>query len=183
MTGEAPTRIELEAAEWVVLFDTPDWDAGDVARFRRWMAKSDTHRAAFVGAAETWHELDLLARLEAFPIAANDVEDAPPATSRRVVLAGLGAGGLALGIAGYVAMAPARAEAFETAVGEVREAALPDGSLIVLNAATRIEVRARSASISAGEALFVIAAGASPFVIKTPMVRSRAKRAKSSPRS
>lgn len=166
MAGEEPTRIEMEAAHWVVLFDTPDWDARDVARFRRWIAKSDAHRAAFVGASETWHELDLLARLEAFPIAANDA--APPLASRRMLLAGLGAGVLVVGVAGYAALAPGEAQAFETQIGEVRDVRLADGSSLILNAATRVEVRERSATIRAGEALFVIAAGDRPFVIKTP---------------
>ncbi len=166
MTGEEPTRIELEAAEWVVLFDTPDWDARDVRRFRRWMAKSDTHREAFVGASETWHELDLLARLEAFPIAAND--DAPPFASRRTLLVTLGAGALALGLTGYVALAPGDAEAIETGVGEVRDVSLSDGTQLVLNASSRVEAGDRRARVVRGEALFVVRSGETPFVVTTP---------------
>ena len=169
MAGEEPTRIELEAAHWVVLFDTPDWDARDVARFRRWVAKSDAHRLAFVGASETWSDLDLLGRLEAFPIAAND--SATPFASRRLVLAGLGAGAAALGVASYAMLAPGSAQALETDIGEVREVALADGTIIILNAATRVEWGERNARIAAGEALFVIAAGVLPFVIKTPFGR------------
>lgn len=158
MTGAREKRIRREAAQWVVKFDGVEFNARDVRTFRRWLAQSDDHRAAFQHSSATWNQLDLLSKLEAFPLPAEDV----PSIDRRVVLAGGVAGLLALGAGAYVAVGPGTAEAFETGVGEVRDFTLADGTSVALNAGTRIEARVRRASRSArvvrGEALFSIAA-------------------------
>ena len=168
MTSPREKRIGREAAEWVVKFDGVAFDARDVRAFRRWLAKSEEHRAAFQLASRTWHKLDLLARLEAFDLPAND--DAPM-ISRRALAAG--AGVLAVGIGSYVALSGSDAEAFETGIGERREIALADGTRVLLNASSRIEARIREnrreARVTAGEALFAIAeSGAGVFSITTP---------------
>ncbi len=75
MTSPREKRIGREAADWVVKFDGVEFDARDVRAFRRWLTKSEDHRAAFELASRTWHKLDLLARLEGFDLPAND--DAP----------------------------------------------------------------------------------------------------------
>ncbi|GAM97014.1 iron siderophore sensor protein [alpha proteobacterium U9-1i] len=168
MTSPRETRIGREAADWVVKFDGVAFDARDVAAFRRWLARSEDHRAAFELASRTWHKLDLLARLEAFELPANDHA---PMISRRALAAG--AGVLAVGIGSYVALSGDNAEAFETGIGERREIALADGTRVLLNASSRIEARIREdrreARVTAGEALFSIAeSGASVFSIATP---------------
>lgn len=168
MTSPRETRIGREAADWVVKFDGVEFDARDVRAFRRWLAKSEDHRAAFQLASRTWHKLDLLARLEAFDIPAND--DAPM-ISRRALAAG--AGVVAVGIGSYVALSSGNAEAFETGVGERREIDLADGTRVLLNASSRIEARIREdrreARVTAGEVLFTIAeSGAGLFSIATP---------------
>lgn len=158
MTGAREKRIRREAAQWVVKFDGVEFNARDVRTFRRWLAESDDHRAAFQHSSATWSQLDLLSKLEAFPLPAEDV----PSVDRRVVLAGGLAGLMALGAGAYVVVGPGAAEAFETGVGEVRDITLADGTSVALNAGTRIEARVRRASRSArvvrGEALFSIAA-------------------------
>ncbi len=158
MTGAREKRIRREAAQWVVKFDGVEFNARDVRTFRRWLAESDDHRAAFQHSSATWSQLDLLSKLEAFPLPAEDV----PSVDRRVVLAGGLAGLVALGAGAYLAVGPGAAEAFETGVGEVRDITLVDGTTVALNAGTRIEARVRRASRSArvvrGEALFSIAA-------------------------
>lgn len=168
MNSPREERIGREAADWVVKFDSVDFDARDVRAFRRWLAKSEDHRAAFQLASRTWHKLDLLARLEAFDLPAND--DAPM-ISRRALAAG--AGLLAVGIGSYVALSGGNAEAFETGIGERREIELADGTRVLLNASSRIEARIREdrreARVTAGEALFSIAeSSAGLFSIATP---------------
>lgn len=168
MTSPREKRIGREAADWVVKFDGVEFDARDVRAFRRWLAKSDDHRAAFQLASRTWHKLDLLARLESFDLPAND--DAPM-ISRRALAAG--AGVLAVGIGSYVALSGGNAEAFETGIGERREIELADGTRVLLNASSRIKARIREdrreASVTAGEALFSIAeSSAGVFSIATP---------------
>jgi transmembrane sensor len=168
MTSPRETRIGREAADWVVKFDGVEFDARDVRAFRRWLAKSEDHRAAFQLASRTWHRLDLLARLETFDLPAND--DAP-VINRRALAAG--AGLLAVGIGSYVALSGGNAEAFETGIGERREVELADGTRVLLNASSRIEARIhgdrREARVTAGEALFSIAeSAAGVFSIATP---------------
>jgi transmembrane sensor len=168
MTSPREKRIGREAADWVVKFDGVQFDARDVAAFRRWLARSEDHRAAFQLASRTWHKLDLLARLEAFDLAAND--DAPM-ISRRALAAG--AGVLAVGIGSYVALSGGNAEAFETGIGERREVELADGTRVLLNASSRIEARIRDdrrdARVTAGEALFtIVESHAGLFSISTP---------------
>lgn len=172
MTSPRETRIGREAADWVVKFDGVEFNADDVAAFRRWLAKSDDHRAAFQLASRAWNQMDLLARLDAFDLAADD--GAPVSLARRRALAAsLGAGALAVGIGGYVVFSSGSAEAFETGVGEQREVNLADGTLVVLNASSRLEAEIRDdrrhARLLAGEALFQIAeSNAGVFSIATP---------------
>lgn len=171
MNSPREKRIGREAADWVVKFDGVEFDARDVAAFRRWLAKSEDHRAAFQLASRAWNQMDLLARLDAFELTA---DDAPPPVSRRTALAAsLGAGALAIGIGGYVAFSGGSAEAFETGVGEQREVDLADGTRVLLNASSRLEARIRDdrreARLLAGEALFTIAeSSVGVFSIATP---------------
>lgn len=171
MTSPREKRIGREAADWVVKFDGVAFDARDVAAFRRWLAKSEDHRAAFQLASRAWNQMDLLARLDAFDLTA---DDPPPSLNRRTALAAsLGAGALAVGIGGYVAFSGGSAEAFETGVGEQREVDLADGTRVLLNASSRLEARIRDdrreARLLAGEALFTIAeSSAGVFSIGTP---------------
>lgn len=171
MTSPREKRIGREAADWVVKFDGVEFDARDVAAFRRWLAKSEDHRAAFQLASRAWNQMDLLARLDAFDLTA---DQAPSSLSRRTALAAsLGAGALAVGVGGYVAFSGGSAEAFETGVGEQREVDLADGTQVLLNAGSRLEARIRDdrreARLLAGEALFTIAeSNAGLFSIATP---------------
>lgn len=171
MTSPREKRIGREAADWVVKFDGVEFDARDVAAFRRWLAKSEDHRAAFQLASRAWNQMDLLARLDAFDLTA---DHAPPSLNRRTALAAsLGAGALAVGIGGYVAFSGGSAEAFETGIGEQREVDLADGTRVLLNASSRLEARIRDdrreARLLAGEALFTIAeSNAGLFSIATP---------------
>ncbi len=63
MTSAREGRIGREAAHWVVKFDGVDFDARDVRAFRRWLAKSPNHRAAFELASRAWNQLDLFGYL------------------------------------------------------------------------------------------------------------------------
>lgn len=171
MTSAREGRIGREAAHWVVKFDGVDFDARDVRAFRRWLGKSPDHRAAFEVASRAWNQLDLLSRLDAFPLPAND--DAPSLNRRRALAAGLGAGAVGLGVAGYVLISGGTAEAFETGVGERREIELADGTRVLLNASSQLKARIRAdrreARLIAGEALFSIAeSSAGVFSIATP---------------
>lgn len=169
MTSPREKRIGREAADWVVKFDGVEFDNRDVRAFRRWLAASEDHRAAFQIASRAWNQMDLLARLDAVDLPAND--SAPLITRRHAIAAG--AGVTAIGVGGYVALSGGSAQAYETGVGEQRDVDLSDGSHVLLNASSRIETRMsesrREARLTAGEALFTIAESrAGVFSIATP---------------
>ncbi len=169
MSSARERRIGLEAAGWVVKFDGVDFDARDVRAFRRWMAKSDAHRAAFEVASRTWNQLDILSKLQTFE--ATEAQRARTPTRRQAIAGALaiGAGAIALSV---VTLSDNTAEAFETGIGEQREVALSDGSRVVLNADSRLEASVsqdrRGARLVSGEALFTVAPGAGVFRIETP---------------
>ncbi|MEQ1810977.1 MAG: FecR domain-containing protein [Terricaulis sp.] len=151
----------------MVKFDG-EFHASDVRAFRRWLARSDDHRAAFEHASATWNQLDLLSKLEAYPLPAK----ATTSVDRRVLLGGGAAAVAALGLGAY-ALSAGPAEAYETGVGEVREVTLADGSRVLLNASSRLEARIsderREARLVAGEALFtILESAAGLFTIATP---------------
>lgn len=168
MTSARERQIGREAAQWVVKFDGVHFKDADVRAFHRWLARAPEHRPAFELASRTWNDLDLLAKLDAYPLAAND---APARLNRRTVLMGASAGVLALGAFGYVAFDADAALAYETGVGEVREISLSDGTRVVLNAMSEIKVRVgdahRCARLVSGEALFIVADRADAFEIDT----------------
>lgn len=173
-------RIADEAARWVVLIDSADFDAAAAARFQRWIARSEAHGAAFLLASRTWDELDVLQKLKAYPAIAVLLEGGASASQKRLEQVTLGRRALLLGgavagvgacIVGYNLLAPGPAEAFETGIGEQRVITLADGTEVFLNAGTRLEARLgdgrRRMRIFAGEALFVVAPAEAPFVIQT----------------
>jgi transmembrane sensor len=154
MTNSKQDRIALQAAQWVVKFDGP-FEPRDVYAFRRWIARSDAHRAAFVLSSQVWNKLDLLSKLEAYPLPPPVPR---PALSRRALLAGSGVVALGVGAVSFLALAPETAEAIETGIGEHRDVVLDDGTRVILNAASRLETRTgrRQVRLVAGEALFEI---------------------------
>ncbi len=182
MQTRRPTRAEQEASEWIVRLDGPDVSLADHNAFRRWLAAKPENQPAYEALARTWDRLDLLKTLEndgGLDLAAEELERRPLA-SRRALLAGLGVGAAGIaGFAGYAALAPSPALAYETGVGEQQTLTLSDGTSVVLNAASRIEVSVnddrRLARLVAGEALFDIAPGAGlAFHIETPFGEVRA---------
>lgn len=100
---------------------------------------------------------DAIGQLDASDFAVDEVKTRP-AVSRRAWLVG---GTLAAGVAfGGVFLWRAQPVVHETSVGERRTVALPDGSQVTLNTASRIEVRfgggRREVVLAAGEAFFSV---------------------------
>jgi len=185
MTWRRSERIADEAARWVVLIDSELFDAAAAARFKRWIARSDAHRPAFLLASRAWGELDGLQKLKAYPDIVALLEAGPGvaiqpdterAPERRALLLGAGAAGLGaiiVGSIGYNLLAPGSAEAFETGIGGERELRLGDGTIARLGAATRLEAHVtadkRRARVIEGEVLFsIVARAGEAFVILTP---------------
>ena len=173
--------IEQQAAEWLAAFDarealSPETDIDSLAtqdgEFASWVNGSIERRVAFLRLVKAWRDSDRIAALNTA-----EPQARPP---RRGIAAAAAAAALAvaIGLGGYVLTAgpftSSEAEIYasrhETATGEREIAALPEGSRIELNTASRISVRIdeerRSVRLLRGEAYFDVGRDpARPFTV------------------
>lgn len=174
-------QLEERAAEWAVRMAEGELSEEDKADFQDWYTTSARHREAFLRLSHLWEHCDALAELADHAAAditrASRAEGASRAASGLRYLPGwrvLAAAGVAavallavttLEREPVVAKPQAAAAVFETAaetaVGERRSVALPDGSSVELNTASQITVRyvanARVVELRRGEAHFTVA--------------------------
>ncbi len=156
------------AAQWFAARRGGTDAAGEQA-FQAWL-QEDPHRADDYALCElTW---DVAGEATAGMAA--------PRRTRRRVLAGAALLATAASMAGLAFwLRPASPQQFSTGAGEQRVVALEDGSQVMLNTRTQIEVRlgrhAREVELRAGEAFFQVAPDASrPFTVHTPLGSARA---------
>ena len=164
------SRIRDEAAQWFVRLQDADLSIEDRRRFDAWRHEHPAHQYEFDVLQGMWSATDLLpkARLQALC--------EPPAVPPRrrgvryAVAASLVAVALGLGLfSGLDQPKPYTAE-FSTRLGEHRQVALPDGSIIDLNSrsivAVHYEKGRRGVDLKQGEAMFSVEHDASrPFVV------------------
>lgn len=159
------------AADWLVRLQAPDLEAAQAVEFDAWLSAHPANAAAYDAALSIMLEMDA-----ASGDIAREVRDAParrsPASRRGWLVAGglAAAATLALAVIPFGAIAPAATQSFATAKGEHRTVRLADGSIIELNAGSRISVTLgahdRRVNLPEGEALFDVAADKSrPFLI------------------
>jgi len=166
------TTVRDEAAQWFVRLQEPAIDVEERQRFERWLNEHPQHRDEFQLLQGLWTAADLVprARLQALC-------ETPPARSKRrplvryAVAASVVAVALGLGLfSGLNQPAPYTAE-YSTALGERRQVALPDGSVIDLNSRSRLQVHfekgQRGIELTQGEAMFSVAHDSDrPFVVE-----------------
>lgn len=123
-----------EAAGWLAALD-----AGSVTpqAFEQWRAADPRHAVAF---AQVAHAFEQVERLRTVGDRHADLAPAPAINRRRMLQAGVLAGGASVAGALLAVRATAREHA-ETAVGERRALVLDDGIRIELNTGTRISWR------------------------------------------
>ena len=185
--------IEAEAAAWVARFDAGDVSARDQAAFQEWLNRSTLHRQAIAEYGNLWSEFDALKQLtasgETGPGAS--VSDSRPAMLERARpwLAACAAAAIvaAGGGAVFLHFKPheiARAEShrvarhfqpltkvsYETPVGGQRKITLADGSTVILNTNSLLDVnfsgKCRDVHLRRGEAYFdVVHDKARPFTV------------------
>ncbi|MFJ4134357.1 FecR family protein [Pseudomonas cyclaminis] len=162
------SRARDEAAQWFVRLQDAELDATERQRFDAWRAESPEHQYEFDVLQGLWSATDLLpkARLQALC-------EAPPkrrAVLRYAVAASVVAIALGLGLfSGLDHPKPYSAE-FSTRLGEHRQVALPDGSVMELNSrsvvAVHYEKSRRGVELKQGEAMFSVEHDTSrPFVV------------------
>lgn len=169
---DVPDEIRAEAAAWLARLRADDRNSSDEAAFRAWLARDPLHAQAFEAMTEIW-EIAGAAWQE--PVAS-----APRAhTSRRVVLGGISA--LAAASVSLAFWERAKADVFETGVGEQKHAVLPDGTQVFLDTDTKIHAsydsQMRKVALDRGRCNFhVMESDARPFVVDAAAQRIVAAR-------
>jgi transmembrane sensor len=163
-------KIDSLAAEWAAKRDLGVMSPQEEAEFQSWLAADPRHLGAY-GRAEA-----VLVRVERLHLKVLDGTRRPSVlpsgwTRRHIISAGgIAAGGAAaIGLMLYLPESTAESE-FSTAIGQIREVVLADGSVVFLNTDTKIEVRftknLRAISLVRGEAQFDVAKNLKrPFIV------------------
>jgi len=147
------SAVEEQAAAWFLRLNADECTDEDRRKFDTWLGASERHEAEYRAFLRLWQRLDGLA------------DTGLPARKRRksTGLPGLlAAFAVGAGIF-FSALRPAVTEqTIATAIGETRHATLSDGSVVDVNANSRIVIAfsdgARRIRVEQGEAVFVVAA-------------------------
>jgi transmembrane sensor len=175
-----------DAAVWLSRLGDGEPSAQEGLAFDAWLAAAPENGAAFARAVGVLHDLDAHARevlaqidAKAAPAAPRRAYRSRPAPRRRRISAGwwaTGAGALlAAGLAVVVMppelVRPASVQSYATAKGQHQRVALADGSVIDLDAETRLRVSfqgsQRHVALAEGQAIFdVVHDARRPFVVE-----------------
>lgn len=159
--------IREEAERWFARRRDGARMPDEEAQFRRWLQRSPRHAQAYAASECSWRELHGLhssTRLRRLTAEAMHATAARPRSRRRPLLLAAGLAALALFAAWRLPplLAPEAApQVYATALGEQRSELLPDGSRMVLNTDTELQVHyrrgRREIRLRHGEALFEVA--------------------------
>ncbi|BCX69514.1 MULTISPECIES: FecR family protein [Pseudomonas] len=171
------TTVRDEAAQWFVRLQEPAVDVDVHRQFDIWLNEHPQHRNEFDLLQGLWKAADLLpaARLRAL------CEEAPTRGKRRpmmryAVAASVLAVAVGFGLFSGLNQSSSYTAEFSTALGERRQVALPDGSVVDLDSRTRIEVHfeknRRGIELTEGEAMFSVQHDTRrPFVVEAASAR------------
>ena len=173
-----------DAASWMAILDSERCNMADRASFAQWLDEDPNHRWAFEEISEVWAKLRTLNDVEPllqqpdvvlFPNVA-DSKMVPGAAGRNSVRSDWSTlvVSVFVGIGALIHFALALPnEEFVTGVGESRDVNLSDGSLLELNARTKmivsIDDQRRRIQLVDGEVVFHVAKGTRPFVVETEL--------------
>ncbi len=176
-------KIEREAAHWFVRFDSGALSSEDHAAFVEWYHESQQHQDALERMSQFWGGLAVLqelkdhaANVDVVAAVRKDRNFLRTQTLKRVLVGALAASFIiSIGFgATYLTGQenPNYTSAFSTDIGEQKTVDLPDGSQILLNTNSVIEVAyskdERVIELKQGEAFFDVASNPKkPFSVKT----------------
>jgi len=162
LTTEFSEQVLREASGWFARLSGGDAGAEDRVRLRDWLAAHPENRQAY----------DFVS--ESCGIAAAVLERAPArkrSDSRQPIGRWVGVGGglalaaMLIAAVGFVALAPVTTSHYATAIGEIRNLTLADGSTLTLNGATTLDVTfthgRRDLDLRSGEVFITV--GREPF--------------------
>ena len=168
----SPRTLEETAAYWAMRLNSPTCGPADRAAFETWRRGQPAHAEAYARAERALAVVDRhLSSPELLALGDEVLRDTqrPPRRMLPAAAAGIAAAlTLVIGAVVYVNLAGdgqappvAAVEAYETAIGERSTASLPDGSSVVLNTDSRLEVHyspeVRRLVLVKGQVLFEVA--------------------------
>ncbi|MBC9031183.1 FecR domain-containing protein [Sphingomonas sp. JC676] len=181
---ETSRYIDEKAADWIARLDRGQLSGEESQALEAWL-RGDPRRRGALLRADALSMLGESARAlgpdfdpQRF---AGPAVSAPPAVSRRKVLAWAGVGGLAAASIVALGISLPAAGAITTGLGEVRLVTLDDGSTVMLNTQTRVQVDygsgERRIELLDGEAYFTIVRDQRPFLVDVGGTRLRGTQA------
>lgn len=166
-----------QAIEWFVCLQSEQCSAEEQRRFDTWLAKNDSHRAAYAEAESVWATMD---DLKFMPVPG--LAEARSAKPRKSLTAHLASWAFFILSSALLSGAwleySAETIDYATRLGEHRRIELADNSTIDLNTDTRVSVRMsllqRNVVITQGEALFEVSHNRlRPFTVQVGDLRIR----------
>jgi transmembrane sensor len=164
-------RVEQEAADWLIRLDrSAEPSADDLMGLREWLSRSPVHREELGSLAKLWGNMNALTEL-AVPLGSIGAPE-------RTAFLARGGVGMRFALAGFAAMVivslsiffvdPNPADSltrtnglYSTSVGEQKSIPLADGSVVMLNTNSGIQVsyteQYRDIELLQGEAHFTVA--------------------------
>lgn len=154
-------QIEEEAALWIARIDGGNFTAAERGEFDLWLARSQRHRDIFVGLSEVWDGCDILDAIN-FVEAVEEPQASTLVRRMAPAVAALAAVFAMVLIVIFNQATPAhsliQSASFETRIGQQSDVELFDGSTVVLNTNSQIDVtytgKAREVRLLQGEAHF-----------------------------
>lgn len=157
--------VEAQAAKWLAVLDADNPPAEKIEEFKQWINQNEAHRQAFESLLSLWDEMNIL------------TQTVPPRrkaqqrkAERQVPIVRSWSGGIAacLALVAVVAVtlvlvviSPPESSVHVTGVGEQKKVELPDGTSVLMNTNSRVEIAysdgLRGVKLERGEALFQIA--------------------------
>ncbi|UVL10848.1 FecR family protein [Pseudomonas rhodesiae] len=164
-------RARDEAAQWFARLQDGELSPEQARRFEAWRAEHPTHQYEFDVLQGLWRAADLLPEAHWQALCEAPAErPRKPALWRYAVAASVVAVAVGLGLFSGLDHSKVYRAEFSTRLGEHRQVALPDGSLIDLNSrsvvAVTYENARRGVELKQGEAMFSVEHDSSrPFVV------------------
>lgn len=185
MTNARPSAVTTDdhAALWATKLDLRLLSAAEEAALDHWLTQNPLHQGALLRAQATLAYINrgrALAPGGAFQQEAAAAAEKAAAPGRRQFLQlSAGVTAMAAGFGAIFVLPRLSREEIRTDIGEVRRVPLADGSVAVLNTASRLAIalqpQQRAISLKEGEAWFQVAHDRSrPFIVDAGAVRVRA---------